>query len=215
MRMITVYGRATSSNVQAVMWTIGELGLAHERRDLGHRHGGLDTPEFLAMNPNGLVPVIRDGEDAPIFESGAIVRYLAARYGSEDFWPADPARRAQVDKWAEWSKVTVASLFTMPIFWHVVRTPRAERDPARLARDIAALGARLAIADKQLQESPFLAGRALTVADIMFGHLLYRYFDIEIDRPALPALEAYYGRLCERPAYRTHVMVSYDELRAE
>lgn len=213
--MITVYGRATSSNVQAVMWTIGELGLAHERRDLGHRHGGLDTPEFLAMNPNGLVPVIRDGEDAPIFESGAIVRYLAARYGSEDFWPADPARRAQVDKWAEWSKVTVASLFTMPIFWHVVRTPRAERDPARLARDIAALGARLAIADKQLQESPFLAGRALTVADIMFGHLLYRYFDIEIDRPALPALEAYYGRLCERPAYRTHVMVSYDELRAE
>lgn len=213
--MITVYGRATSSNVQAVMWTIGELGLAHERRDLGHRHGGLDTPEFLAMNPNGLVPVIRDGEDAPIFESGAIVRYLAARYGDEDFWPRDPARRAQVDKWAEWGKVTVAPLFTMPIFWHVVRTPRGERDPARLARDIAALGARLAIADRQLRENPFLAGRALTVADIMFGHLLYRYFDIAIERPALPALEAYYARLCERPAYRTHVMVSYDELRAE
>ncbi len=88
--MLTIYGRATSSNVQLVMWAVGELGLAHERLDYGHVHGGIDTPEFRAMNPRGLVPVLRDG-DLVVWESCAILRYLAARYGDGGaFWPADP-----------------------------------------------------------------------------------------------------------------------------
>ncbi|MGN6548621.1 MAG: glutathione S-transferase family protein [Pararhizobium sp.] len=211
--MITVYGRANSSNVQAVMWTIGELGLAHERLDYGHVHGGTDTPEFRAMNPNGLVPVIRDGDDAPLFESGAIVRYLATRYGGDPFWPRDAAARAQVDKWAEWAKAVVTRAFTVPIFWAVVRTPSEKRDPAAIARSLAQLDKKLDIAEAELAAHRYLAGDAFTVADIQLGHLLYRYFDIDIARPVRPALEAYYRGLTERQAYREHVMISYEELK--
>ncbi|HEX2019528.1 MAG TPA: glutathione S-transferase N-terminal domain-containing protein, partial [Aurantimonas sp.] len=87
--MLTVWGRRTSSNVQMVMWCIAELGLTARRHDVGHRYGGNDTPEFLAMNPNGLVPVLQDGDDAPLFESAVILRYLASRYGDAPLWPAD------------------------------------------------------------------------------------------------------------------------------
>lgn len=211
--MITVYGRATSSNVQAVMWTIGELGLEYERLNYGHKFGGTDTAEFRAMNPNGLVPVVRDGDGAPLFESGAIIRYLATRYGGDPFWPRDAAARAQVDKWAEWAKVEVTRAFTVPVFWAVVRTPASKRDEAAVAKAIVRLGDLLAIAETELEHHPFLAGDHLTVADIQFGHLLYRYFDIEIARPERPALDAYYRRLTARPAFREHVMISYEELR--
>src|SRR5690606_29823603 len=134
-RMITVFGRATSSNVQIVMWGIGELGVAHERLDYGHTFGGTNTPEFRAMNPNGLVPVIRDGE-LVMWESGALLRYLASRYGAAPCWPADPVARAPIDMWAEWGKVTLAAAFTTPIFWARVRTPARERDEAALANAI-------------------------------------------------------------------------------
>jgi glutathione S-transferase len=212
---ITVYGRATSSNVQAVMWTIGELGLDYERLNYGQKYGGPKTPEYLAMNPNGLVPVVRDGGGEPLFESAAIVRYLAARYGEDSFWPKDAAARAQVDKWAEWAKTEVTRAFTVPIFWIVVRTPAAERDEAALARSIERMNEKLAIAEAQLERHAFLANDDFTVADIQLGHLLYRYFDVDISRPSLPALEAYYRRLTERPAYREHVMVSYEDLRVK
>lgn len=213
--MLTIWGRATSSNVQAVMWTVGELGLEHERLDRGHVFGGLDTPEFLAMNPNGLVPVAQDGDDEPLFESAAIVRYLAARYGGEEFWPREPAPRAQVDKWAEWAKTTVGAAFTLPVFWLAVRTPPAERDPATLERNVRALDARLDIAEAQLAQNAFLAGENFTLADVMFGHMLYRYYDMDIPRAAHPALKRYYAGLSERPAFREHVMVSYDSLSAK
>ena len=212
--MLTIWGRKTSSNVQAVMWGVGELGLAHERLDVGGRHGGNDTPEFLTMNPNGLVPVIRDGEDEPLFESGAILRYLANAYGRPPFWPESLAERAQVDKWAEWAKINVANQFTGPIFWRVVRTRPRDRDPAAIAKAVASLGRSLDIVEARLSGHPYLAGDDLTLADIPFGHVLYRYFDIEIERPDHPAVRAYYVRLTERPAFREHVMVSYEELRA-
>ena len=96
--MITVWGRATSGNVQMVMWAIAELGLDHKRLDVGGKFGGNDTPEYRAMNPNGLVPVIQDGDGPFLWESAAIVRYLGATYGDEQFWPSSPATRATVDK---------------------------------------------------------------------------------------------------------------------
>ncbi|TPW27609.1 glutathione S-transferase family protein [Pararhizobium mangrovi] len=212
--MITVYGRATSSNVQAVMWAIAELGLDHERLDYGGRHGGTDTPEFLAMNPNGLVPVVRDGDHVPMFEAGAIMRTLATAYGSAPFWPAEPYERAPVDMWAEWAKTTACAAFTGPIFWAVVRTPKEKQDPGAIARAVERFDRVLAIAEDRLSKNRYLAGDDFTMADIQFGHILYRYFDIDITRPSRPALEAYYERLTERPAYRDHVMVSYDELKA-
>jgi glutathione S-transferase len=211
--MLTVWGRTTSSNVQALMWCIGELGLAFERHDAGHRYGGNDTPEFLAMNPNGTVPVLRDGEGEPLWETGAVLRYLATRYAAAPFWPQDLAARTHVDKWTEWAKINVALNFTAPIFWRVVRTAPRERDAAAIAAAMGVLGNKLDIAEGQLARHAFLAGEDFTLADIQFGHVLYRYFDIAIERPARPALRRYYDGLTARPAFREHVMVSYEELQ--
>ena len=210
--MLTVYGRATSSNVQTVMWGIGELGLACERHDYGHVYGGTDTPEFRAMNPNGLVPVLRDGE-LVMFESCAILRYLASRYGGAPFWPADPVARAPIDMWAEWAKTTLIRDFSGPVFWAVVRTAPSKRDPARLAAALGQLDATLDILEAQLARADFVTGDDFTLADIVVGHSLFRYFTIDIPRRERPALSAYYARLGERPAFREHVMVSFEPLR--
>ncbi len=211
--MLTIWGRKTSSNVQAAMWCVGELGLAYRRHDVGHTYGGNRTPEFLAMNPNGLIPVLRDGDDETIWETGAILRYLGAKYGDDPFWPRDPAARAQVDKWAEWAKINVGGVFTGGVFWPVVRTAAKDRDEAALATALHTLGRLFDIAERQLAARAFLCGEAFTLADVQFGHILYRYFDIAIPRAERPALRRFYERLRERPAYREHVMVSYDELR--
>ncbi len=211
--MLKVWGRRTSSNVQAVMWCIAELGLEYERFDVGHRFGGTDTDEFFELNPNRTVPVLRDGDDPAIWETGAILRYLCNRYGAGPFWPEDLVDRSQVDKWAEWAKLNIAVGFTVPIFWQVVRTAAAERDPAAIRAAVDAFEAKLAIAEQRLSDNDFLAGPNLTLADIQFGHLLYRYFDIDIERAAFRAIEDYYGRLTRRAAYAEHVMVPYEDLR--
>ena len=210
--MLKVWGRRTSSNVQALMWSVGELGLAYERFDVGHRFGGLNTPEFLAMNPNGTIPVLRDDDGEPLWETGSILRYLANRYGRAPYWPNDLAKRTRVDQWAEWSKINVALNFTGPIFWPVVREPK--RDLNALREAIRVLDQYLDIAENQLAGATFLCGGDFTLADVQFGHVLYRYFDIDIDRRERASLRSYYERLVARPAYREHVMVSYDELRA-
>jgi glutathione S-transferase len=210
--MITVYGRATSSNVQLVMWAIAELGLPHERLDYGHTFGGTNTPEFRAMNPNGLVPVIRDG-DLVMWESGAILRYLASRYGAAPFWPADPLERAPIDMWAEWGKVTLAPAFNMPIFWARVRTAAKDRDEAALTAAVTRFDGLLGIVEPRL--APFVMGEDFTLADIVIGSYLHRYYTVDIARPDRPAIRAYYDRLAARPAYRDHVMVDWKVLEAE
>jgi len=210
--VLTVWGRKSSSNVQAVLWCLAELGVEHERIDAGFTYGVVDTPEYRAMNPNGKVPTIRDGDAPPLFESGAILRYLAARHAPERFWPSDPLARAGIDQWAEWAKVNVTQLFTVPVFWQVVRVPAARRERAAIARSVETLEGVLAIADARLAERAFIAGEVLTLADIQLGHVLYRYYDVDIERGALPHLRRYYERLAERAAYRDNVMVSYAEL---
>jgi glutathione S-transferase len=213
--MLTVWGRRTSSNVQAVMWCIGELGLPYERHDIGHKYGGTDTAAFGALNPNRTIPVLRDGGDAPLWESAAIMRYLAGRYGSAPFWPPDGPARAQIDKWAEWAKLNVSLAFTGPIFWQVVRTPAARRDAAVIARGLAAFGRLMDSAEAQIARGGFLAGADFTLADVQFGHVLYRYFTIAIERPERAVLRRYYESLVARPAFAEHVMVSFEELKAE
>ncbi|PKH23740.1 glutathione S-transferase [Enterobacterales bacterium CwR94] len=211
--MIQVWGRKSSSNVQAVMWCLAELQQPVERYDVGHKYGGNNTPEFLAMNPNGLVPVLKDGDKPPLFEAGAIVRYLANRYGNDDFWPQDLDARTQVDMWAEWAKLTVSLSFTKPVFWPLVRVPEAERDLSALNLAIDNLTKVLMIADNRLQQHDYLVGNHLTMADIQLGNLLYRYYSLDMPRADLPGLQRYYQRLGQREAYRQHVMVSYDELK--
>jgi len=212
--MLTVWGRKSSSNVQSVMWCIAELGLDCRRHDVGHRYGGNDTPEFLAMNPNGLIPVLRDGDGEALWEAGAILRYLAARYGEDAFWPRDPAARAHVDKWAEWAKINVAMEVNRCVFTPIVRTAAKDRNEAALTVGLRTLARTFDIAEKVLAAQPFLCGEVMTLADIQFGHILFRYFDLPFARPNHPAVRGYYDRLTARPAYREHVMVSYEELRA-
>jgi glutathione S-transferase len=212
--MIIVYGYTPSSNVQVVMWGIGELGLAHRLLRYGHDYGKLDTPEFRALNPHGLVPVIDDG-GVVVWESCAILRYLAARYGSGPFWPADPVARARVDMWAEWGKVKLRTDFTGPIFWARVRTPVARRDETALIAALARFDQDLAVLEAQIGAGPYVLGDDFTVADILVGHQLYRYFTIDIPRADRPGIAAYYDRLCARPAFAEHVMVSYASLAVE
>lgn len=210
--MITVWGRATSGNVQIVMWTIAELGLEHERLDIGGSFGGNNTPEYKAMNPNGLVPVVRD-KGVFLWESAAIVRYLGAAYGSEQFWPKDPLKRATLDKWAEWIKTTFAPAFQAQVFWPLVTQKPEQRDAAALTQAIKKVQQLAPMLDARLAEGDYLGGAEPCFADMVVGTILYRYSTLDFDRPATPHLDAYYRRLTKRPAYAQHAMVSYEFLR--
>ena len=194
------------------MWAIAELGLDHDRLDVGGMYGGTDTEAYRAMNPNGRVPVIQDGS-LTMFESPAILRYLAGTYGADPFWPADPTRRAELDMWAEWMKTSFCKTFADDVFWPLIRTRAADRDLKQLARGEASLARLAPMIDRRLGAGPFLGGKDLTFADIMIGHILYRYFDVDFARVETANLRAYYDRLTARPAYAAHVVVSYDSLR--
>jgi glutathione S-transferase len=188
--MLKVWGRRSSFNVQKVLWLVDELRLPHEHIDAGGRFGGLDAPGFLAMNPHGKVPVIED-DGTVVWESHAILRYLAARHGGARWWPDDPAERSLAERWMDWSQTTLQPAFLMGVFWGFYRTP----------------------AQRMLEDRYYLLGDALTLADIPAGTALYRYFALDIERPSVPNVAAWYSRLRERPAYRAHVMLPFEELR--
>ncbi|MDA0221372.1 MAG: glutathione S-transferase family protein [Proteobacteria bacterium] len=209
--MITVYGRRNSSSVQLVMWTIGELALKYERLDYGHGQKSTRTDDYLVMNPMGRVPVLTDGP-VVMFESAAILRYLGAAYGSEAFWPRDPARRGPLDTWAEWCKNSFGEA-VLEIFAYDVRLAPETRDPAILERATSKLIPLARMLEDRIGRGPSIAGREFTFADIACGHTLYRYFTLAWERPRLPGLAAYYERLQDRPVYREHAMVSYEDLR--
>lgn len=211
--MLKVWGRASSANVQSVMWCIAELELPYERIDAGLMYGINNTAEYLAMNPNGTVPTLVDGNGPALWESGAVVRYLANVYGNDSFWPSDPIARADVDRWAEWGKVSVQMNFNGPIFWPVIRLPADSRNDEQIANAVKQFEDKLAIADERLSSRRFLVNDELTVADIQFGHILYRYFELEIDRRELVNVARYYETLSAMPNYQEHVMISFDELR--
>lgn len=210
--MLTVWGRRNSQNVQKVMWLIGELGLEHTHIDAGSTFGGLDTPEFLARNPHGKVPVIED-ENGAVWESHTILRYLAAKHTDDGgtWWPADPFQRSQQDRWIEWATTTL-QVGLLEIFWAYYRTPEAKRNAAFLKGAFKRCHTGFTALNAHLETTPYMAGDTLTLADIPAGGTLFRYLTMPIDRPSLPHVEALYARLSEREAYRTHVMVPYDDL---
>jgi len=210
--MLKVWGRANSLNVQKVMWTIAELGLAHERIDFGGKFGGNDSPEYLAKNPNGLVPLLEDGDTA-LWESHAIVRYLAAKHGAGSLWPDNPTDRAPADQWMEWAQTTLQPA-TISVFMKMWRTPPGKQDPAAIAAAIEPAGKAMTKFDAVMGDRPFPSGNTLTFGDIAAGAHLFRYFTLDIERPNVPNVERWYAALTERPAYAEHVMVSYDDLRA-
>jgi glutathione S-transferase len=209
--MITIYGRKSSFNVQKVMWLVGELGLDHKHIELGGSIGGLDTPSFLAMNPHGRVPVV-DDNGTVVWESHAILRYLAARYGAGTFWRDDPRERALADRWMDWSQCSLQPDFLMGVFWGFYRTPATERNQPEIEKKVRRCAKHLQLLDSILADRTYLLGDRLTLADIPAGTALYRYFNIDIARPTLPRVERWYHALQERSPYRTHVMIPFAEL---
>lgn len=209
--MLRIWGRANSVNVQKVMWAVGELGLEHERIDAGGPFGGLDTNEFHALNPNQRIPVIDDGGTV-VWESHAIVRYLAMKYGAGILSPDDPGLRAQSDMWTDWTLADLQPAFTGGVFWNFYRTPENQRDWQQIRRGVARSAILFQLLDRHLEGRSFITGDTLTFGDIPAGAQLFRYFSLEIDRPPLPGVEAWYERLKAREAYRTHVMVPFDDL---
>ena len=209
--MLTVWGRRSSFNLQKVMWLVEELDLPHRHIEAGGQFGGLDTPEFRQMNPHGKVPVI-DDNGTVVWESHAILRYLSARYGDADLWHDDPARRAKVDQWMDWSHTTLQPDFLTGIFWGYYRTPEAQRDLPAIQRYIERCAAHFELLDDMLADGPFLLGKTLTLADIPIGTHLYRYLNLDIERPDIPHVNAWYQRLQERSGFRSHVMVPFEDL---
>jgi len=210
--MLKVWGRRSSFNVQKVMWLIGELGLAHEHIDAGGAFGGLDTPDFLAMNPHGRIPVIRD-ELATVWESHAILRYLAARDNAGRFWSDDPVARAAVDGWMDWSQTSLQPDFPVGVFWGFYRTPEDKRNWPAIRASLARCTRHFEKLERLIEQNPFLVGDTLSLADITAGTSLYRYYELEIERPQLPAMERWYRTLQQREAFRQHIMIPFGELR--
>jgi glutathione S-transferase len=209
--MLKVWGRRSSANVQKVMWLIGELQIAHEHVPAGGPYGVVNEPSFRAMNPNGLVPVIED-DGMVMWESNAILRYLAATCGKDKFWFDDPRKRAPIDQWVDWSGSTFQPNM-LGLFVSYWRTPENQRNP-NVIRNFQQRSERdLRLLEVELGKRPYIAGEKFTLADIASGVHLYRYYTMGTSFPKLPNVEAWYKRLQDRAAYREHVMISYDELR--
>jgi glutathione S-transferase len=162
------------------------------------------------MNPNRRVPVI-DDDGTVVWESHAIVRYLAAKCGSGSLWPEDAGIRARADMWMDWVATELQPVF-IGLFWNFYRTPEAQRNWNLVRQGVARSANLFRLLDSQIEARNFIAGEALTMGDIPAASQLYRYFQLNIERPPLPNLEAWYARLQEREAYRTHVMVPFNDL---
>lgn len=196
--MLTIWGRLSSVNVQKVVWTAGEVGQSFERIDVGGPFGGLDTPEFGRLNPNRQIPVLQDGE-LTLWESSAIMRYLAARYGEEQLWEPDPARRAMGERWVDWMLAEFQPVLA-PVLFGVVRKLPGHTGPEQIAAAIGRSEAKLAILEAELADSLFLSGERFGVADIAVGCGVHRWLHMPIERAARPAIERWYARIAARSA---------------
>jgi glutathione S-transferase len=204
--VIKIWGRVNSVNVQKVLWCCDELGLPYDRIDAGLQHGRNNEPEYLAMNPNGRVPTLEDG-DFVLWESKSILRYLAMEYGAShpDLYPAAPRVRASIDRWLDWTLSTLQPA-ERNVFWGMVRTPAAERDMAAIQKGADACGALWRMLDTHLAGRQYAEGDAFSIADLVLGAYCRRYLDLDgIQRPDLPALRKWYEGIKQRPAFQRYV----------
>lgn len=210
--MLKIWGRKTSVNVQKVMWCVAELGLAHERIDAGGPFGKTDTPDFGAMNPNRLVPVV-DDNGFLVWESNACVRYLAGLYGRGSLAPASAQEFAKADQWMDWMITNLYSDVIGTLFIQHVRVTAADRNQTAIDAAAKRIGDKLAILDAQLAGKSFVLGETLTIADIALGAIMYRYYTMPVGRPAHANVEAWYERLVARKAYQDHVMIDWQGMK--
>ena len=202
--MRKIWGRANSSNVMKVVWLMEELALPYQRIDLGGSFGGTRDAAYVAMNPNSQVPTLEEEDGFTLWESNVILRYLAGVHGGgAPIWPGDAKARADIDRWMDWQHTVLGAPVTA-VFQGLVRTPPHQRDRVAIAAAADRLGQVLGLLDRQLAGRDYVTGAAFTLADIANGVYVHRWFTLDLDRPDMPHLRAWYDRLLERPAYRTH-----------
>jgi glutathione S-transferase len=193
--MYKVLGRATSGNVQKVLFLMEELGVPYERVDYGRQFENTTTPEYLAMTPTAKVPTLVDG-DLSIWESHAILRYVAAKEKAVTLYPTDPAKRSHVDRWMDWMLASLNPVFLAG--FRDAKKPEAERSPDTGKN----LAAELKILDGQLGKTPFIAGNDLTIADMTLGPVVRRCVAMPFGLPATPNVASWLERLNARPAFK-------------
>jgi glutathione S-transferase len=201
--MLKVLGKSSSINVRKVLWLCAELELSYEQEQWGSGFQPTDSPEFLALNPNAMVPVIRDGA-LTLWESNTICRYLAAKHGPSDLLPAEPAARAVVEQWMDWQATELNNAWRYA-FMALVRGSPAHSDKGAIEASIAAWNRHMSIlADQLAKTGGYAAGDSFTLADIVLGLSTNRWLMAPMARPSLTVLDAYYDRLNERPGFRLH-----------
>jgi len=200
--MLKIWGRVNSVNVKKAMWCVAELGLPHERIDAGMQYGVVNTPEYRKMNPTGLVPTI-DDDGFTLWESHTIVRYLCAKHSPGKLWPADLRARADAEHWMDWAFTFQSAMRN--VFWGLIRTPPEKRDASAIEEGKRKTFALVPILEQTLARQPYIAGREFTMGDIPIGCEVQRYMRVPIERPAFPAVQAWFERLRERPAFVKHV----------
>ncbi|MBD9517229.1 glutathione S-transferase [Pseudomonas sp. PDM22] len=201
--MLKIWGRKNSSNVRKALWCAEEAGLAYERIDAGGVFGLVNDEPYRSLNPNGVVPTL-DDDGFVLWESNTIVRYLAAHY-APDLYPQDLQQRASAEKWMDWTTSSFAAPFRT-VFWGTLRTPPEQRDAVAIQAAIETCVGLLAVPEATLAKQPYLTGEQFGMGDIPLGSFIYAWFEMPIERPAQPHLEAWYARLKARPAYRAAVM---------
>lgn len=197
--MLTIWGRVSSINVQKVVWCADELDLDYERRDAGGKFGVNHTPEYLAKNPNGLVPTIEE-DGFILYESNAIVRYLAAKDPELHLWPRDLRERADADRWMEWSTSYANAM--RDLFWQLIRTAEPERNVKAIEVSRAATEKLTGILDAHLANHEWLAAGRFTCADITVGCGAHRWLHLPVEHEARPNVKRWYQSLRERPGSR-------------
>ncbi len=203
--MIKIWGRNTSSNVQKAMWAVAELGLEHERIDIGGAFGMNREPKYLAINPNGLVPTLEEEDGFLLWESNSIVRYLAGKHDkSGALEPKEPKQRALASQWMDWQLSVVSPAIT-PAFWGLIRTPEDKRDMAAIKASQDKTVAAMQILDARLGKTAFVAGDAFSYGDIPVGVMCYRYVQLVPERPATPNLDRWYKAVSSRKAFQEQV----------
>ena len=200
--MLKIWGRTNSVNVKKAMWCVAELGLPHERIDAGMQYGVVNTPEYRKMNPTGLVPTI-DDDGFTLWESHTIVRYLCARHSAGTLWPTDVRARADAERWMDWAFAFQSAMRN--VFWGLIRTPPEKRDANAIEDGKRKTLALLPVLEQTLARQPYVAGKSLTMGDIPIGCEVQRYMRVPIERPPFPAVEAWFERLRQRPAFVQHV----------
>ncbi len=203
--MVTLWGRNNSTNVKKVRWTLAELNLPYEQIMAGQSFGVNRDAAYLALNPNGLVPMLKDGDDV-LWESNTIVRYLAAQYGADSLWQASPIQRAKSEKWMDWANETLSPVHRKILFG-LVRTPAEQRNMAEIEAAIEACEPLLDILESTLAKQTWLSGEAFGVGDIAVAPFVYNLLETVKTWQPRPHLARWYQQLAERPAFRDVVMI--------